>query len=148
LERKLRGNQLVALQKLESYDDANALSVFFDVEKRITEDPRLIDYFLYPNVENWLSIKEGIRRTYFGGYLSKYDFSSYFLRVDSTKNHQRDISRSAYFKEKVIAGSRKVTGNFYLLNNVIGYINYFALLPIRTDGEIIGTLVVELKNHS
>ena len=147
-EQKLQDNQLLALQKLESSEDPNAVLLFLDIEKEIIKDEVLLDYFNFHNHKDAQLLNEELRKTYFSGYLAKYDFSAYILNADSQLNSPVALSKLSYFKDKVIAGSRKVSTNFYRLNNSIGYINYFALLPIQINGELIGTYVIELKNNS
>src|SRR5690554_6925303 len=147
-EKKQQNNQLFALQKLESSEDPNAVLLFLDLEKKIVNDEALLDYFRYPGLQDPRLLKEELRKTFFSGYLTKYDLSAYILNTDSSKNSEFARARLAYFKDKVISGSRKVSANFYRLNNNIGYINYFALLPIEINDELVGTYVIELKNRS
>ncbi len=146
--KKQQNNQLFALQKLESSEDPNAVLLFQEIEKEIVNDEALLDYFRYPGFQNPTLLKEELRKTYFSGYLAKYDLSAYILNTDSSKNTEIALARLSYFKDKVISGSRKVSANFYRLNNNIGYINYFALLPIEINDELVGTYVIELKNRS
>lgn len=147
-EKKQQNNQLFALQRLESSEDPNAVLLFLDVEEQIVNDESLLNYFKYPGFQNPQLLNDELRRTYFSGYLAKYDFSAYILNTDSSRNSDIALERLSYFKDKVIRGSKKVSANFYRLNNNIGYINYFALLPIEINDELVGTYVIELKNRS
>lgn len=147
-EKRLQDNQLLALQKLESSEDPNAVLLFLDIEKEIIENNELVNYFSAQGGGDAALLKEELRKNYFSGYLSKYDYSAYILSADSQYNSQPDLSKLAYFKDMVIAGSKKVSTNFYRLKSNVGYINYFALIPILDNDEILGTYVVELKNKS
>lgn len=147
-KKRQQNNQLFALQKLESSEDPNAVLLFLDIETQIVNDEALLDYFKYPGFQSTRLLNDELRKTYFSGYLAKYDFNAYMLNRDSSKNSEIALSRLSYFKDKVISGSRKVSANFYRLNNNIGYINYFALLPIEINDELVGTYVIELKNKS
>lgn len=146
--KKQQSNQLLAIQKLESSEDPNAVMLFLDIEKMLMDDVHLGRFFMEGQTSDELLINEEIRKTYFSGYLAKYDFSAYPIMNDSALNRRASASKFEYFKDKVIAGSRKVTHNFYRLNNNIGYINYFALIPVRVNEEVIGTYVVELRDKS
>lgn len=145
---KQQSNQLLAIQKLESSEDPNAVMLFLDIEKKLMDDKHLGQFFLKGQTEDELLINEEIRKAYFSGYLAKYDFSAYPVLNDSALNRRASVSKFEYFKDKVIAGSRKVTHNFYRLNNNIGYINYFALIPVRMEEDVIGTYVIELRDKS
>src|SRR5690606_26870688 len=145
---KNQSNQLLALQKLESSEDPDAVLLFMDIEENILNDELLKDYFLNQRKIQTRQLTEELRNEYFGGYLAKYDFHGYAVSMDSLVNSPIAISKFAYYRNKVIGGSRKISRNFYRLSHNIGYINYFALLPIRHDDEVIGTYLVELKNKS
>src|SRR5690606_9375732 len=122
---KQQSNQLLAIQKLESSEDPNAVMLFLDIEKKLMDDKHLGQFFLEGQTEDELLINEEIRKAYFSGYLAKYDFSAYPVLNYSALNRRASVSKFEYFKDKVIAGSRKVTPTFYRLNNNMGYINYF-----------------------
>ncbi len=146
--KKNLSNQLLALQKLESSEDPDAVLLFMEIEESIVNDHLLEEYFLnQPNTPQKL-IREELRSKYFGGYLAKYDFHGYAISTDSANNSAMAMSKFTYYKDKVISGSRKISKNFYRLSHSIGYINYFALLPIRHDDEMVGTYLIELKNRS
>lgn len=147
-ERKQQDNQLLALQKLESSEDPNAVLLFLDIEKAIVDNEQLIDYLEDPQGKDSRILNDELRKAYFSGYLSKYDFYAYIIDVDSQKNDPISLAKLSNFKDLVIDGSRKVTSNFYRSKSNVGYINYFALLPILVDDEQVGTYIVELKNKS
>lgn len=143
-----QSSQLLALQKLESSEDPDAVLLFMQVESDIIADDLLVDHFLKNSDINSTQLNEELRRSYFGGYLAKYDFNGFFISVDSLSNSAIAATKLAYYKDKVISGSRKISKNFYRLSHNIGYANYFALLPVRDNDEVIGTYLVELRNKS
>src|SRR5690606_3463269 len=73
-EEKQQAQQLMSLQKLESADDPNAVLLFMDIEQKINQDPELIDFINDPGTLDFQLINEDFRKTYFGGYLTRYDF--------------------------------------------------------------------------
>lgn len=144
---KNQSKQLIALQKLESSEDPDAVLLFMEIEEEIVNDETLINYFLYNRKDQQQLAKE-LRNVYLGGYLTKYEFNGYAISVDSALNNADAISKFTYYKDRVISGSRKISKNFYRLSHNIGHVNYFALLPVRHDDEVIGTYLIELKNKS
>src|SRR5690606_30076159 len=129
-------------------EDPNAVLLFLDIEKQIANDKTLLGYFESPNVSDKLLLGEQLQNVYFGGYLSKYDFDGYILEADTLSDNETANEKLAYYKDQVIAGARKVSRNFYRISNNIGYVNYFGLLPIVLNDELVGTYVVELKNRT
>lgn len=147
-EEKLEAQQVLALQKLESADDPNAVLLFLDIEKRISQYSELINYINYPALYDFQLVNESFRKEYFGGYLSRYDFYGYLFDESGNSNDSLAIAKLDYFKNRVIEGSRKVSANFYRLNDEIGYLNYFALLPIEYEDQNIGLYLIELNNKA
>lgn len=147
-EKKLESQQSLVLQKLESADDPNAVLLFLDIEKQISQDSDLINYIEYPESFDLQLINENFRKSYFGGYLSRYDFSGYLFDELGNSKDSLAMEKLDYFRNKVIEGSRKVSGNFYRLNDRIGYLNYFALLPITNEEQNVGLYLIELNNKT
>lgn len=147
-EEKLEAQQVLALQKLESADDPNAVLLFLDIENKISRDSDLIEYINYPELFDFQLINENFRKSYFGGYLSRYDFNGYLFDESGNSNDSLAVAKLDYFKNKVIEGSRKVSTNFYRLTDEIGYLNYFALLPIKDEDQNIGLYLIELNNKA
>lgn len=147
-EEKQQAQQLMSLQKLESADDPNAVLLFMDIEQKINQDPELIDFINDPGTLDFQLINEDFRKTYFGGYLTRYDFNGYLFDGQGNSKDSLALKKLDYFKNKVIEGSRKVSDNFYRLNDKVGYLNYFALLPIREDGQNVGLYLIELNNKA
>lgn len=144
---KNQSKQLVALQKLESSEDPDAVLLFMEIEDSIVNDETLINYFVNRRQSQQQLAKE-LRNVYLGGYLTKYEFNGYAVSVDSVLNSPDAISKFTYYKDRVISGARKISKNFYRLSHSIGHVNYFALLPVSYNDEVIGTYLIELKNKS
>lgn len=147
-EKKLEVQQSIALQKLESTDDPNAVLLFLDIEKQISRDNELIDFIHYPESSDIRVMNDNVKKNYFGGYLSRYDFNGYLYDYQGGSSDSLALVKLDYFKNKVIEGSRKVSVNFYRLNDRIGSLNYFALLPVISEGQNIGLYLIELNNKA
>lgn len=146
-EKKLEVQQYSALQKLESADDPNAVLLFLEIEDQLTESDELVDYISYPNLYDFHLLNEGLKKSHFGGYLSRYDFNAYLYDEHGQSNDSLANARLSYFKNKVIEGSRKVSKNFYRLNEDVGYLTYFALIPIHDGEQTVGLYLIELTNN-
>lgn len=147
-EMKRESQQILALQKLESSDDPNAVLLFLDIEKKISTDKNILEYFRSPTYTNPQLLNETLRKNYFGGYLSRYDFNAYIFDEQGNSSDAEATAKLNYYKDRVIAGSMKVSRNFYRLYEHFGYLNYFALLPIQKEGQNIGIYLIELKNKA
>ena len=131
--------------KLISGDDPNAVMLFQDIEQQIQGDQTVLQHF-----DNSLpipfSLNTHLQRIYFGGYLSRFEFNSYvFDNNDKLIKGDTDASLKNY-KDFVLSKAVKVSDYFYRVSNTFGFQHYFALLPIRYNGQPPATLVVELKS--
>lgn len=140
--------QKLAISRLESLDDANAIALFYDLEQEIVKDPVLIDYFRSPENKDRELLDEHLKRTYLSGYLSKYEFSAGQYDTNWIPIGQSSARKHEEYREKVISGAIKVSENFYRGNSSFGNFEYFAQLPVYENGEQLGILVIELQNRS
>ena len=146
---KKQEEQKLAISKLEAVDDANALALFYDLEKEIVRDPILIEYFKKPNRgENRELLDEHLKRTYLSGYLSRYEFVANEYDTNWFPIGLSSASKREEYREKVISGAIKVSENFYRGNSRFGNFEYFAQLPVEEDGIPLGILLIELQNRS
>ncbi|MVN21329.1 sensor histidine kinase [Mucilaginibacter arboris] len=142
-------NRLQLVQKLVTTTDSNAEYIFQQVENNIRQDPALVRYFSKSD-KNEVYLKNHLRKLYFADYLSKYDFKMYAYDM-----HQHNISGQQdydldVFQNLVLLGSLKVQGTqfFYRKTDAFGTRQYFALIPLVSNHELQGTLVVDLKSKS
>lgn len=147
-KEKQEAQQIAALEKLESADDPNAVLLFMDIENEIGKDSELLNLVKYKQTSDLSRVNENFRKSYFGGYLSRYDFNGYLFDYQGNSKDSLAIEKLDYFKSKVIEGSRKVSVNFYRLDNKIGYLNYFGLIPVTLDNENVGLFLIELSNKT
>lgn len=137
----------VLIQRLLSADDPNADAIFEQIEDDIIADPAVIEFY-EDTVRNYNYLCNHLQKTYFDGYLSKYDFNIYLYdrnNGDLSGENKVDIKT---FKSQVLYSSIKRGKYFYHVNNAFGMLNYFSLLPIKDKGVILGTMVIELKLKS
>src|SRR5690606_8872003 len=107
-EMKRESQQILALQKLESSDDPNAVLLFLDIEKKISTDKNIQEYFNSSAYTNTQLLNETLRKNYFGGYLSRYDFNAYLFDEQGRSPDTEALAKLEYYKERVIAGAMKV----------------------------------------
>ncbi len=146
--QKREDAQKLAILKLEDVDDANALSLFLDMEQELIKDPSVLHYFKFYEKEAKESLTEYLKTIYFSGYLSSYDFS-----IDMFDNQMQPIGSSIgsnleVYRDKVISGAIKVSENFYRTTSGIGNYQYFALFPFMNDGDLEGILLITLEYRS
>lgn len=147
-KNKKREGQKLAIQKLEAVDDANALALFFDLEKEIIKDSIILNYFVRPGrIEN-TQLVEHLKTVYFSGYLSKYDFTT-----DTYDDRFRPFGNSSAvnlstYRDMVISGAIKVSENFYRGPSSFGDFEYFAQFPISLGEEFLGVLLIDMKSRS
>lgn len=142
---KERESRKLIAAKLESSGDPNAVLLFYQLERDILLDKSIIDYFNNPiSSHNALNYRLG--KLYMAGYLSRYDFES--LEYNSADEFIKGdkVVPLSFFKDRVLKGSVKVSEYFYQVNNTFGYQQYFALIPVNSENNKLGTLVIELKS--
>ncbi|WP_026897179.1 sensor histidine kinase [Daejeonella oryzae] len=133
------------VSKIISSDDPNAVLLFLDLEKKISKDSAVVDYYNNP-IANHAPLLNRLQKIYFSGYLSRYEFKCYeFNRGENLFRGDSNVYLSN-FKSLVLAGSVKISDYFYRVNNTFGFQKYFALLPINQNNKNLGTLVIELKS--
>ncbi|WP_028296424.1 sensor histidine kinase [Olivibacter sitiensis] len=140
-------NMQLALQRIEYADDINAIPLFIKTEKEIAEDPILIDYFA--NIERYNSqlVNDYVRKTYFSGYLSKYEFGLFVQPSDVSRDSvtQRRLDE---YRRQVELGAIKVSDNFYRSDKGFGLLHYFAVIPVKgEDEDDVGILIIDLSNR-
>ncbi|OKS88605.1 hypothetical protein RG47T_4076 [Mucilaginibacter polytrichastri] len=138
-------NRKLLIKKLEAADDKGADFIFSKIEQQIITDKFLTRYF-EDNIHNNDYLRSHFQKTYFDGYLSKYDFKIYEF-----DNNGKSISNdNTYildnFKDMVVFSAIKVSKYFYRENDSFGFQSYFALLPLQVDGKNLGTFVIALKS--
>lgn len=143
---KEREQRKVIAYKLESADDPNAVLLFYSIEHELERDPGLQSYFKR-GMPDSLGINEKLRKGYFDGYLSRYELESYAF-LPGKEDKSKDRININTFKNLVLAGSIKVSENFYTVNNTFGYQHYFGIIPVRENHQLIGTLIITLKSKT
>lgn len=142
---KEKETRKLLLQQLESSDDPNAIAVFKNIEHKIITDSAVINFYT-DTAHNASYLSNHLQKAYFDIDLSRYDFKVYAFN----KHDQKMGAESTYdlntFKSLVIYGAFKVSDFFYRVNDSFGVQYYFALLPIRLDGNNLGSLVIEFKS--
>ncbi|SFB91017.1 HAMP domain-containing protein [Parapedobacter composti] len=146
---KKEEEQKLAISRLEAIDDANAIALFYDLEKEIPNDPLLIEYFSRGGKKSRELLHEHLKRTYLSGHLSKYEFTADAYDTNWMPLGGSPAGKRLAYRDKVIAGAIKVSENFYRGSSRFGSFEYFAQLPVTDDeGDPLGILLIELKNRS
>ncbi len=133
--------------KLESAEDPNAVVLFYEIEKQIAVDAEVKNYLLNADSTSSFLINH-FQKKYVNGYLAKFDYDVYVYDAAGEAVKPENKIKLKAFKDLVVAGTLKVSNNFYRINNAFGLQEYFAIIPIIEKEDIIGTLVLDLRSKS
>ncbi len=117
--------------------DYTAISAFRAVENRIVADQTVLDLVSRNLIDD---LYNKLKRDYFDGYLSKYEFKAFLLKLPGTTDSVKP--KVAGFQGSIPSGSLKISRYFYYSTAKKGGYNYFAVLPLQNTNT---GLVVELK---
>lgn len=149
IDEKEKSNRQSIAQKLVSTDDFAVISVIENLERGITSNSFVQNYFKQPALNSVTELQKNIDKKYLGKYLPRFEYNIFeYNSLDSSITGNEDVPLS-YFKGLVQAGSVKApeSNYFYRLNDTFGFQNYFGIIPIFENERILGTLVIELKSQ-
>ncbi|MBB5437322.1 signal transduction histidine kinase [Pedobacter sp. AK017] len=145
---KEKNKRYTIAQKLGSTDDPKVISSIESLEKAVSTDVFIAEYFKQPKLEETFDLQKHVNKILLGGYLTQFEYNLYeFNGQDSAISKENPVALS-YYKNLVQSGSVKVPESdfFYRMNYTFGYQNYFGIIPIFVDYRILGTLVIDLKS--
>ncbi len=144
---KERNKQLNIALELQSSDNPRILSSIEHLEKQVSDDPFVLNYFENPTAINTVDLEKLINRKYLDSYLAQYEYHLFtFSTNDKSFDSSEPVSLVNY-KNFVQSGSVKVSNFFYRLNDTFGYQSYFGIIPIFNGNRMLGTVVLELKSQ-
>jgi len=146
---KLNAQKDIELAKLSVEHDVVAEMLFPDLSNELKNDSSLIQVLSYPIISD-NKLAEYLERTYFSGYLSKYNLIIAVCRPeDSTEvNFSQHLWAPCYpFYDDIVTNEGILLENtdFYFLNNLNGRISYLGVIPYDTANNEI-TLFLELNS--
>jgi two-component system nitrogen regulation sensor histidine kinase NtrY len=147
-DAKEESKRYTIAQKLGYTEDPKIISAIEGLEKAVSSDAFIAEYFKQPNLGGTFDLEKHVNKILFDGYLTQYEYNLYeYNGQDSAISDNGKVSLS-YYKNLVKSGSIKVPDSkfFYRLNYTFGYQNYFGIIPIFVDNHILGTLVIDLKS--
>lgn len=142
-----------AINYLQAEDDANALSLFMDMEYDIVSDIRLANLLILNSKGSPINyVSEYIKSTYLSGYLSKFEFQSFLYDDAGNPLENYSVNKAEEYREKVITNAVKIpqTNSFYRVKSDLGTQEYFAhvLIPYPNDPNKSFQLYLNFKNLS
>ncbi|MFC3561473.1 sensor histidine kinase [Pedobacter jamesrossensis] len=143
---KERSERELLARKVQSSEDPNAIIALGKLERQLLEDEFLVKYFTN-GTANFAVLKNHIRG-YLDGYLSRYDYNIYdYNKFETVLNNAEALPIEKY-KKLVESGSIKIEASnfFYQVNNTFGYQDYFGIVPVIKNNNLLGTLIVELRS--
>lgn len=136
-------------EKLLLTDDPKVINFIASFENTISGDSLIIEYFKKPSQEQSFQIHNYITKKYLDGYLARFDYKIYeYNKQDSALKHESTTPLSRY-KSLVQSGAVKTpdANYFYRINDTFGFQNYFGIIPVFDSGNILGSMVIELKSQ-
>lgn len=149
IDIKERNNRKGIAEKLLYSDDPKVISSISSFELGISSDSVVLNYFKSPNQIQTVSFHNYITKRYLDGYLSRFEYKMYeYNNKDSILKNGGSVPISKY-KELVKSGAMKTseTTYSYRINDTFGYQDYFGIIPIFENENLLGTLVIELKSQ-
>lgn len=146
---KERTNRTVMAEKLLNADDPKIINAIIDFEKEITVDSAVLAHFKKPIPTLPLGFYNYLAKKYLDGYLSRYEYKIYaYNNKDSDLNINQNTAITKY-KNLVKSGAVKApeTSFSYRINDTFGFLNYFSIIPIFNQNNLLGSLVIELKSQ-
>ncbi|MCX2573572.1 sensor histidine kinase [Pedobacter sandarakinus] len=134
-------------RKVQSSEDPSAIIAISGLEEQLIADELLIKYFERNGQTNYPALKNHIKN-YLDGYLAKYDYQIYPYDKNGIGASALNGQPFSKYKQLVESGSVKINGAnyFYQVNNTFGYQDYFGIISIIDNGNVLGTLVIELRS--
>lgn len=144
---KERSSRAVIAAKLNSPDDPKVINSIDNLGNGISNDLFITDYFKSPGKNRQLALQNYITKTFLDGYLSQFDYNFYEFKVnDTTGNNPKSVSL-LHYQQLVQSGTIKISNFFYRLIDTFGYQNYFGIIPVFDENQLLGTIVIELKSQ-
>jgi len=134
-------------RKVQSSEDPNAIVALGSLEGQLLQDEFLVRYFSQNGKSNYAVLKNHIKN-YLDGYLNRYDYQIYPYDKNGIDVNNPNGQAFKKYKELVESGSVKIDGAnyFYQVNNTFGYQDYFGIISVVNKGNLLGTLVIELRS--
>ncbi|RZL51147.1 MAG: HAMP domain-containing protein [Pedobacter sp.] len=150
IDIKERNNRKGIAIKLENTDDPKVINSINSFELHIPTDSVVVNYFKNPESIKTFSFHNYITKKYLDGYLSRFEYKIFeYNNQDSVLKKEESVPISKY-KNLVLSGAFKTaeTTYSYRINDTFGYQDYFGIIPIFDDKNLLGTLVIDLKSQS
>ncbi|TCD11656.1 sensor histidine kinase [Pedobacter frigidisoli] len=134
-------------RKVQSSEDPNAIIALGALGNEIVKDNFLERYFSQNGNANYAVLKNHVK-DYLDGYLSRYDYQIYPYSKTGSAIGNQEIPLLDKYKRLVQSGSVKIDGSnyFYQVNNTFGYQDYFGIISVVGKGNLLGTMVIELRS--
>lgn len=145
---KEKNKRYAIAQKLGYADDPKIISSIESLEKAVSTDAFIAEYFKRPIMNGTFDLEKHVNKILLGGYLTQYEYNLYEYNGQDSAISNKGTVPLSYYKNLVMSGSIKVPESkfFYRMNYTFGYQNYFGIIPIFVDNHILGTLVIDLKS--
>ncbi|MFN0255246.1 sensor histidine kinase [Pedobacter ureilyticus] len=143
---KERNTRAGIADKLMYQDDPKVMNAIELLEKGLTVDSQVVNYFKQPLLIQTTNFHNYISKNYLDGYLSRFEYKMFeYNRADQSLKNAESLPITKY-KNLVKFGAVKAqqANYFYRVNDTFGFQNYFGIIPVFDGDNLLGTMVVEL----
>lgn len=148
-DMKERATRKHIAEKLLQADDPKVINFIAGFESNISSDSLIATYFKNPSREQSFQIHNYISKKYLDGYLERFDYKIYEYNPDGVTLKNDNSPPLSKYKSLIQSGAMKTSdaNYFYRINDTFGFQSYFGMIPILNNGNILGSMVIELKSQ-
>jgi signal transduction histidine kinase len=115
------------------------------IQKDIKADPFFKKFFISPFISQ-KDVQQRLSYVYFNGYLSKYNVNAIAFNLDGKAIKTADTTELSSFYNLINKNAEDTFSEWlFLIPRENGKNNYLSILPIENNGNVNGTLVIELS---
>ena len=146
---KEKNTRVNIARKLLYDDDPKVINAISIVEKSISLDSQIVSYFKEPLLTQTFSFHNYIGKNYLDGYLLRFESNMFEYNAADQSLKSAESIPIAKYKNLVKFGAVKVqqSNYFYRVNDTFGFQNYFGIIPVFEKGNLLGTMIIELKSR-
>lgn len=148
-DTKERNTRVSIAGKLMYEDDPKVINAIELLEAGLAIDSQVVNYFKQPLLTQTFSFHNYITKNYLDGYLSRFEYKMFeYNSADESLKSAESIPIDKYKNLVKVGAVKTLQANyFYRVNDTFGFQNYFGIIPIFERGNLLGTMVIELKSR-
>jgi two-component system nitrogen regulation sensor histidine kinase NtrY len=148
-DTKEKNTRVSIVNKLTNEGDPKVMNAIELLENGLATDSQVVQYFKDPLRVQTYNFHNYVTKNYLDGYLSRFEYKLYEYKPNDESLKPAESLPISKYKGLVQSGAVKTlqTKYFYRVNDTFGYQNYFGIVPIFSDGNLLGTMVIDLRSR-